>query len=33
MDIASAAEMVDLGSIPCWVKLKTIKVDVHRLPV
>ena len=32
MDRASATEAVDLGSIPGWVKPKTIKIGVHSFP-
>ena len=29
MNWASATEAVDLGSIPCRVKPKTIRIDIH----
>ena len=31
-DRASAAEMVDSGSIPCQFKPKTTKVGIHNIP-
>ena len=32
VDRASTTEAVDLGSIPCRVKPKTIKIGVHSFP-
>ena len=31
-DRASATEAVDSGSIPSWVKPKTIKIGIHNSP-
>ena len=32
VDRASATEAVDSGSIPDWVKPKTIKIGIHSFP-
>ena len=32
VDRASATEAVDSGSIPGWVKPKTIKIAIHSFP-
>ena len=32
VDRASATEAVDSGSIPGWVKPKTIKIGIHSFP-
>ena len=32
VDRASATETVDMGSIPSWVKPKTIKIGIHSFP-
>ena len=32
VDRTSAAETVDSGSIPNWVKPKTIKIGIHSFP-